>query len=99
MRRQSLVRRGEGARMHGKDTGRIVQSEYVIGKHARHRRSVVVGVTGPKGGMSGNPAEVIAYRIRMALRVSQRAPVILYDASGRRIGVMDPITRKRTMDP
>ncbi len=57
---------------------------------------VVVGVTGPKGGMAGDPATVISYRIRAALdpRVSY-APVTVTDAAGRVIATVDPLTRVR----
>ena len=61
-------------------------------------RAVVVGVTGKQGGISGNPAASIAWRIRNALspRQTKRPDCIVYDAAGTPIATIDAETRVRT---
>ena len=57
---------------------------------------LVVGVIGPQGGISGNPAMNVAYAIRRALRPRpKQADCIVYDANGQRIATIDGVTRER----
>ena len=58
---------------------------------------VLIGVTGPKGGMSADPVLSISYRIRAALNPQmQQAPIVIYDAVGRAVATVNPLTRVRT---
>jgi hypothetical protein len=62
-----------------------------------HKTGVVVAVTGPQHGISSNPVNVIAGKIRRALNPRFRvAPCVVTDAQGRPIATIDPLTRKRT---
>ena len=60
------------------------------------KSGVVFGVTGPQGGISSNPAASVAWRIRNALAAPPIPPCIIYDAAGKAVATMDPITRQRT---
>ena len=62
---------------------------------------VVFGVTGPKGGMAGNPAVNFAYRLRRLLKPIRVAPAEVRDGSGALIAhiVVDPVTGERSRVP
>ena len=86
------------SRLVSQATGVMVKNEYVTGSNGRARkRAVLYGVTGFKGGMSSNPGNILAYKIRGALKRPPTSSVILYNAEGQRIGTMDPLTRVRTL--
>lgn len=61
------------------------------------RSGVVVGTTGPKGGIGGmTPGEIIAWRIRRAFLPARRVETCyVYDAQGKLVATIDPQTRKR----
>ena len=88
---------GIGARMLGAVYGDVVRKEYKIGLAGRHAAAITIGVTGHQGGLSGDPALRIAYRIRNALdpTIPPRAPATIYNAAGQPVATMDPYTRER----
>lgn len=59
------------------------------------KTGVLVGVTGPKGGLSSDPAVSVAWQIRRALTVRPRNDCIVYDAAGQPIAIIDSVTRQR----
>ena len=55
-----------------------------------------IGVSANAGGVLGDPAVAIAYRIRSALTSPARSTVCtIYDAAGKAIATIDPNTRER----
>ena len=60
------------------------------------RVGILVSVSADRGGRVGDPSWVIAGRIRSALKRPPLSLVTIYDAAGRVVGTMDPLTRVRT---
>lgn len=76
-------------------TGMMVMKDYSVrGRVSGH----VLIQTGPQGGIAaGSPVLTISYAIRRALRPHTPSPPIsIYDATGKLIATVDPVTRKRT---
>lgn len=64
------------------------------------RTGVVIGTTGFKGGLSRNPGDHLAWRIRNALAVRRpeesHGPCRVYDpTTGQLVSLIDPATRQR----
>ena len=71
----------------------------MVGDHSATGLSgVIVAAPGKQGGISGNPALSIAWRIRNAMspRQTKRPDCIVYDAAGRPIATIDGESRVRT---
>lgn len=74
-------------------TGRLVMRDEAP---SGRRTGLVIGSTGPQGGISVNPMTTLAYMIRRALRPRVPvAPCFVYDSEGRVIATIDPVTRQR----
>lgn len=70
---------------------------YASAPMRRGRKYVVIGSTESRGLAYADPAVSVAWRIRHALNPRHAtAPVTIYDASGKAIATMDPLTRVRT---
>lgn len=59
--------------------------------------ALVIGTTGPQGGISVDPGVTWAYRVRRMLKPIRVAPVFVYDAHGQVIATVttDPVTGQR----
>lgn len=94
--RAARARRAVNARESVRTSGGFAVTERVRGKTRTRVRAIIIGTVGPQGGMSGRPEDRLAWRIRNALRKPPIPPVTIYDAQGRPVATMDPLTRKRT---
>jgi hypothetical protein len=88
-----LIAEGEAKLLpeHGGATGTV----YDMAKR-RGRRQARVYASPNRHGATRDPASALAYRIRTALRGAPLGIVTVYDAAGRAIAQMDPVTRRRT---
>lgn len=96
--RHRLIAGREALRL-GDTSGDVFKNEYVTDKRGSRKRALIVGVSGPQGGISSNPVNKIAYAIRSALSRPPLAPVIVYNAAGIQIGTINPLTRERISAP
>jgi hypothetical protein len=79
------------------ETARNTGSFMVADRSASGRISgVIVGTTGHQGGATADPARVVAWRIRNALAAPPLGVVTIYDAAGKAIATVNPVTRERT---
>lgn len=67
-----------------------------VPKKRGERKQLAIGVTETRGGILHDPAKGISYRIRAALTSKPIARVTIYDAAGKPIATMNPVTRERT---
>jgi hypothetical protein len=82
----------------GQTTGSVVVADYTPGGSVS---GIVIGVGGPSGGCSSNPATGFSYQFRRMLRPIRVAPAIVLDGSGRHIATItvDPVTGDRRRVP
>lgn len=60
---------------------------------------VLLGAIPTQSGVLHDPSRLLSYWIRGALKRPPIAPIIIYDATGRKIATVDPLTKRRTPWP